>query len=92
MFFARTAFGLILQSTFIRANAIKSLIFSAILLGMGESFLGPKIQILVGDSVSSDQKPLAFSVSTAFGNIGYFVGPVLGLKILSLGFNMYIFF
>ncbi|MGP4118025.1 MFS transporter [Levilactobacillus zymae] len=77
---------------FIRANAIKSLIFSAILLGMGESFLGPKIQILVGDSVSSDQKPLAFSVSTAFGNIGYFVGPVLGLKILSLGFNMYIFF
>ncbi|WP_129044505.1 MFS transporter [Companilactobacillus metriopterae] len=59
------------------------------LLGVGESMIGPRIQILIGKSVSPEQKSTAFTLNNGFGNIGYSLGPSLGLSLIAFNFNLY---
>ncbi|WP_099974205.1 MFS transporter [Lactobacillus terrae] len=70
-------------------NALILSIVVGSLLGVGESMIGPRIQILIGKSVSPEQKSTAFIINNGFGNVDFFIGPTLGLSIISINFNLY---
>lgn len=64
----------------ISESMITIVVFSVI-FATGESFYGPKMNQMIGESVDEKYKPMAFSLSSSAGNLSFFIGPILGINL-----------
>jgi MFS family permease len=63
---------------FLTPYGLVVIIFSFILLGIGNGFAGPPAMALVGDLVEDDENAIGMGFFNLLGNLGIITGPLLG--------------